>query len=292
MQKIESVAEYINYLDTLPKPYPNQHNVTAATFFRGQSNKDWNLSPRLYRENLFKQEGIMIKDIVYSNPKEFELERFDILAKFQHFGFPTRLLDLTMNPLVALYFACSGKDEINHDGAVYVFPNVPASWIDDPIIDLIMDFIFEYAPDNVYLEEFLEVTKNKYKNVTNRLMPKTINDLLHYLTIPALAVIPKNNNIRLSAQEGAFFIFGMKLLKKKNSSNPGTLGREYYSFGPVEMLSPKEVWHKSEKILIPYHSKSKILKQLDLIGINEGKLFPDIEHQLKDILKKYKSDCE
>ena len=104
MQEVKSVAEYVDYLDTLQEIYPMQRYVVPSTFFRGQSNKDWKLSPKLYREGLLEQEGLMIEEITHANPKEFELERFDVLTKLQHFGFPTRLLDVTSNPLVALYF--------------------------------------------------------------------------------------------------------------------------------------------------------------------------------------------
>ena len=170
------------------------------------------------------------------------------------------------------------------------FLNLPASWSDDPLVDLVMDFIFERTPNSLWLEEFLRVTKSKYSNVTTRLMPDTIESLLWDLNIPAFAVVPKKNNSRLISQEGAFFLFGMQTVSKKNSDNPGTYGREYYSFGPIEMEDHKKLWHVSEKVIIPAKYKKKILKQLDLMGINEQRLFPDIEHQLKYILEKYKNE--
>lgn len=149
----------------------------------------------------------MIKEIVHTNPKEFELERFDLLAKLQHFGFPTRLLDVSTNPLVALYFACSDKKAMECDGAVYIFQNMPASWSDDPLVDLIMDFIFEYTTNSVSLSRFLNVTKEKYKSVTGRLMPDTITDLLHDLTIPAFAVVPKKKIIYDLLRKKVYFYY-------------------------------------------------------------------------------------
>lgn len=290
MKKIYSIADYLSCLNPSANLYSPQHYVVSATFYRGQSNKDWKLSPRLYRERLFEQEGAIIKEILHTIPNEFNMDRFDILSKLQHFGFPTRLLDVTSNPLVALYFACADKNEILNDGVVYIFTNLPASWSDDPLVELVMDFVFEYTPKNLWLEEFLRVTKEKYRNKVGRLMPEDIDMMLHDLTIPAIAVIPKKSNPRLTAQDGAFFLFGMKKIGMEKSTNPGTLGRIYYSFEPAEVSDEKELWHRSEKIIIPAEIKTKILEELDLLGINQQKLFPDIVHQLQYLFEKYKGN--
>ena len=287
MTEIRSLSDYINYLDTLQSTYPMQRYIVPSTFFRGQADKDWKLSPKLYREGLIKMEGAMIKEVMHLSPEEFEMDRFDVLAKLQHYGFPTRLLDATSNPLVALYFACTGKNESEKDGAVYVFPNLPASWSDDTLVEIIMDYVFEYTPDNLCLEDFLQEVKLKYKSAAGRAMPESIDLLMHYLKIPALAVVPKRSNARLAAQDGAFFLFGMKPLAKKVSDNPGTYGKEYYSFGPVEIESHRDMWHLSDKLIVPSDCKEKILVQLDTLGVNEQRLFPDIEHQLKYVWEKY-----
>ena len=74
-------------------------------------------------------------------PFEFVDNKFDTLVKMQHFGLPTRLLDMTTNPLVALYFACENENEMASDSIVYIFPNLPVIWSTDPLVELVMDYV-------------------------------------------------------------------------------------------------------------------------------------------------------
>lgn len=68
---------------------------------------------------------------------------------------------------------------------------------------------------------------------------------------------------------------------KEVSNNPGTLKRIYYSFDPAQIEYPTQICKKATSIIIPSAAKSEILRQLDIVGINERKLFPDLEHQIQ-----------
>ena len=72
----------------------------------------------------------MLIDIMASRPEEFS-SMPSALAKWvlaQHHGLKTRFLDITKNPLVALYHACACGKEHQYDGRLHVFM-VPKSLI-------------------------------------------------------------------------------------------------------------------------------------------------------------------
>lgn len=277
--EVHSVSEFVAKVETIQPTYPSMHNIGCFTLFRGQANKGWSLMPSLYRQGLLQGEQLLIQYLQHSCPDEFTNNRFDTLVKLQHFGLPTRLLDTTTNPLVALFFACNSNQQAGSDGVVYVFPNLPVMWSNDPLVELIMDFVFQFGYYRIDLSNVLNLITPKYNNAYSRLMPRDVKGLLHYLTAPALAVMPEKTNKRVLAQDGAFFLCGMKVASKEVSTNPGTKGREYYVFDPVELNDSTAIWPKAESILIPSSSKETILRQLDIMGINEAKLFPDLQHQ-------------
>ena len=269
--EINSLQDYISYIDGLENfaldvPMAGMFNV-----FRGQANKEWKLSPSLYRNNLFYAENLLLTHLKRICPTEVLDNRFDTLVKMQHFGLPTRLLDVTLNPLVALYFACNM--EYDKDGSVYIYKRNVGFWQNSTIIiDLFMDYIFDCSPTNIDLIEFLNKENSKYELDQRAGYIRNVDELKDILSKTWL-IIPDKTNKRIDRQDGCFFLFGMDFEICNKSSK---LGEKFYNAKPI--ADPDFSY---EKLLVPSSKKKGIISQLSKMGINEASLFPDIEHQIK-----------
>ncbi|MEW6595460.1 MAG: FRG domain-containing protein [Thermodesulfobacteriota bacterium] len=101
-----------------------------AVFWRGQADHSWGLHSSLARQlasatvlndellnkvedAILEEAGIWIKDLSKA-PFSLPLSR---LAYLQHHGIPTRLIDFTRDPSVALFFAAETNDEV--DGRIF-----------------------------------------------------------------------------------------------------------------------------------------------------------------------------
>ena len=128
---INTLSEFISWIEGVrPK---GSERAMAACFYRGHADIGWQWLSGVYRTdekgNSFRaNESRLYHEIMRRDPLAFAEDKntFERLVRMQHYGLPTRLLDITQNPLIALFFACTDLPE--KDGEVMAF-----SWPDSRI---------------------------------------------------------------------------------------------------------------------------------------------------------------
>lgn len=136
--EICSISDLTQILKELGEPIHGK-----IRFFRGQAKK-WELLPKIYRKNesyLIENEDKIIKDALTNCPDDFSPNDtlFEKLVKLQHYGYATRLLDLTTNALVALYFACNKEEHHKELGEFIIFdiPDTKIKYADSDTVAIL-----------------------------------------------------------------------------------------------------------------------------------------------------------
>ena len=274
---VNSIADFIRELQKIPK------QRSSELFFRGHSDLGFKLEPGIYRnKKLIANEHNIFREFILRTPNDFlnEKSALEKLVKMQHYGLPTRLLDLSTNALVALYFACSGtvkkdanvvvfrvpkKDIKYYDSdTVGILANIakrPASFAVDKTLDLKIGEFNEQEQIGYLLHEIKE-EKSYFQSIIN---PDDIERVV--------AVMVKQSNNRIIKQSGAFLIFGIN----GNKSQPAKIPDNW-----ILNLDIKKV-----DFTIKSTSKDNILEELNAVGINESTLFPEMENQAKYLKKHF-----
>ena len=111
--EIRSVSQYIEIL--------SKHKNDASWVFRGQADDSWDLKPKIFRHPFNEYDEEYMLDVwirkATKHVQNIPSTKLEWLALAQHNGLPTRLLDWSYNPLVALYFCCSSHHE--SDGEIF-----------------------------------------------------------------------------------------------------------------------------------------------------------------------------
>jgi len=247
---------------TPPEPDPATGRRRSAAVYRGAPDARWPLltsldalggvNPPHTKADL--EEYILRSFIRYSrpyfiNPPENDWE---VLVAAQHHGLPTRLLDWTYSPLVAAHFATVDPGD-GADRAVWRldWKAMHRQFKLPDLALLIQDLVGIFGRDRPFTPSDLFA------------MPPDARPFACMLEPPSL-------DIRIVAQSAAF-----TLCSDKRQS----FDRFLEQHGLGDTLT---------KLVIPAAERGRIRDQLDLVSVDERRLFPDLDG-VASHLKRYYS---
>jgi hypothetical protein len=165
------------------------------------------------------------------------------LALMRHWGMPTRLMDVTTSPYVALYFALCDRLGVSTvtptNAAVWAISHTPLRCVASRAVDL---------PDHTDLSD-----------------PDLFCKLLIYpRKLMVAPVHPRTHNERLTAQQGTFLCVG----------NPdASFSENLLGCMPDTEVKDQKVLYK---FVIDHNATPEILGRLSTMNIHQASLFPDL----------------
>lgn len=279
--EITNLCSYIQEVCLLRDKYiGSSHLRPLELLFRGHSDVDYQLLPNIARgrqtsadTTIFNGERNLIELAKYKFPDTFreEMKPVELLALLQHYGIPTRLLDVTENALVALYFACCNKPGTN--GEVFVFLNDNAHVDNAPVINAIADTCKLTRGATYSLEHFFNAACNQPYFDEHRHIFEIADSIDHAEWIAGccnkpLFVYAPVHTLRQQLQQGRFLLFSNRIVDNY-------LGQGNKAFDNIIDPFPKNHSCIKQKFVIKSDAKKKILRDLELCGIYETTLFCD-----------------
>lgn len=279
--QIESVKDLLCCIDDIIRDinegaeYDFSKESRFSFYYRGEaSDKHNDLKASIFREDEGDERELlqMALNKAWHQLNECRLY-IEKLCYLQHHGLHTRLLDVTLNPLVALYFACSENETEN--GQIYLGRKSATS--NEIYGNDKNTTIAEKTAQYLFCSNPMETFVSKEKLLGNS------GFCMKDFTIPLYFHTPFTN-ARISAQQGGFIL--SPLLSKTSISE---MGGQICNVGEQD-LKKTDIFEKEYTILVRADKKKEILKELSSYGISEGTMYPDIEHILKGINKELKNE--
>jgi hypothetical protein len=233
--------------------------------YRGHASHLHKLNPSVLRDPKYRNdEHTILRELVASHPEEFASDRSTLeqLARMQHYSLPTRLLDATWNPLVALYFATKDEHDIAGDVVVLRVRKDKVKYFDSDTASCVANLAHLHEHERQAIDFSLTGSAFNQQRPIDRLLQFIRTEKPYFRAeieptdLRTVHVVkPKHNSARIIAQAGAFLLFGIT---------------DALDVKPVPGIVV-------DTIRINGKQKDKISRELDRMGFNDSTMFPEIE---------------
>ena len=285
---VSSIGELLAIISQLNAHY-KEHYGDILFYFRGESQSGWDLSPSVMRDNdLAGSEGKMLIDLISQCPEEFSGQNLAIAqwVLAQHYGLKTRFLDITSNPLVALFHACTRSESAQitlADGLLHIF--AAPLWMVKPFNSDTISVITNFAKLSQYEQRALTGRTHwffspTYSEAMDKLYQLIRAEKSYFAAridprdfYRVFVVEPQQSSERIRAQSGAFLVSAFH-----------------------ERFEREEILKRNERIpvyshytlTIPHDCKEEIMQDLRLLNITRETLFPGLDSSADAVTERYK----
>ncbi|MGP6442077.1 FRG domain-containing protein [Rahnella aceris] len=281
MTEIKSITGLLKLITKSKKP-------GCSLYFRGQKKRYSSVTPSIDRDGLLANEDKLFKEFIIRNPDEFKGQKstFEILTKMQHYGLPTRLLDITTNPLVALFFSVNFDESMESEAGDFIIYAIPEKFIkyyDSDTVSVVSNVVrrpfnkldistISHTPKNEDKSQWIKRfnSNNDIKYLLHEIKDEKpyFSDVIEKEHLQSIwCVKPLLNNRRIIKQDGAFLLFGIDGTKEKLAN-----------------YKKSEFEPKRYKVV----NKKLLREQLELLGFSKDKIYPEMETTADYLKNKYK----
>lgn len=290
---VSSISEFTKIICELDGTLiKNNIMKNEVLLFRGQPDINYELMPSIGRHrqsafdiSLLNQERNLIEMAKFKMPEIFQAQEqpIELLALLQHHGIPTRLLDITENALVALYFACASSPE--KDGEVIAFRCDDKDVTNYPVVNAIADS-YRFSRGTIHsLELFFGAVKDQPYFLEQKQTHEICHDTnekggqwIRECCEEPIFVYAPIRSVRQQMQQGRYILFPNQII------DYGNVGAFTTLIDPIA----KDDKCIAGLITIPGLQKQKMLQDLKLFGISRETLFADnIDAVCNEILRKF-----
>lgn len=255
IETIEDVKVIIN------GKFERNQNSNLKTYYRGQSNADWELVPKIARTK-------DCSEPIVQNNKDI----FSVLAKKQHYGDSTRLLDFTTDVKTALFFACQDNLECDAKLYIYYYDSITENSNYTKI-----GCEFSQLSQEIDVDSFSELISKKY-NIDSDNAKNTILSILDcgFMITPTNEFYQKmfGINDRIIKQKGCFYIPSNISNYAETKRKPHLLTNSY-KYVKIQPTCVSPIHHDISfypTIQIPHELKPQIIQLLKDYGITKKSL--------------------